>query len=212
MKLNKNTFLIISEVVFLLVFIILLRQNLLNRWILIFGVGVLASVLFGRFYCAWVCPMETLFRPINWLYSKLGIKRADTPKILKNKYTKYAFLAFFFFAMILIKRNSLQINFLLFITLASVAVTLIFKEQFWHNVICPFGTILSLSSRFSLFGIQIDEEKCVSCAKCEVVCPNESIEILESNKRKIIKNNCLTCFKCEVACPVNVIEYEKLLK
>ena len=66
---------VIVEIIFLALFFFLLKNKDLQRWFLIFEIGLLGTLFLGRVYCGWVCPMETLFRPINWLYSKLRLKR-----------------------------------------------------------------------------------------------------------------------------------------
>ena len=76
---------IIAEIVSLAIFVLLFFNNKLQLWIVIFGASALLSLFFGRFYCNYICPMNTLFRPINWLYSKLKIKKIRTPRFLKCK-------------------------------------------------------------------------------------------------------------------------------
>lgn len=222
MKISKDKLRIVSEVIFLILFILLLSGGgthlpfrggmspLAQRWILVFGAGVLISVVFGRFYCAQICPMETLFRAINWLYKKLGIKRLTTPNFLKDKSIRYIILTGFLVAMLVIRRTGLQINLLAYIVAVSFLITLIFEDKFWHNTICPYGTILSVSSRPSIGSIKIDGEDCVACGKCADICPNESITTDSDGKYQIAKTNCLTCFKCQDACPVGVIKYKKV--
>jgi len=69
---------VIVEIIFLALFFFLSKNKDLQRWFLIFEIGLLGTLFLGRVYCGWVCPMETLFRPINWLYSKLRLKRLKT--------------------------------------------------------------------------------------------------------------------------------------
>ncbi|MEA1911211.1 MAG: 4Fe-4S dicluster domain-containing protein, partial [Spirochaetota bacterium] len=113
----------------------------------------------------------------------------------------------FIAAMVLTMKFKIKVNLILYVTIISVVLTLIFEESFWHSNVCPYGTILSLSSRPAKFSVKIDEEKCTSCGLCQKVCPSDSIVTLENKKRRITKNSCLTCFKCQEVCPVNVISY-----
>lgn len=82
-KFSKDKLRLFTEIIFLLIFTLLFRQRVLQRWIFVFGIGVLLSFIIGRLYCAWVCPIATFFRPINWIYKKLGINRLKTPQFFK---------------------------------------------------------------------------------------------------------------------------------
>jgi ferredoxin-type protein NapH len=209
-QVSKDLLRIISEVLFLALLVIFFMNGKLQLWFGVFAVGVLVSVFAGRFFCGWICPMGTLFRPIGWLYKKIGIKRIKTPELFKKNWVRVGFFLLFVAAMILTKVLKLHVNILLYIIAFSVILTLIFTEDFWHRHLCPFGTILSISSRFSKKGINIDENVCIACGKCQKVCPSQSIETLESKKRKNRANECLMCFKCQDVCPANTCNYDKL--
>lgn len=203
-----NILLLIVELIALIVFIFLLQNRKLQMWLGIFVLGIIGSIFAGRFYCGWLCQMHTLFKPINLLYRKLKIKRFKTPKFLQNNIVRIFFVLIFIVTMILTKTLNLKVNILLFITLFSVVTVLIFEEEFWHRSICPFGTILSITSKKSLLSITINEDNCISCGKCQKVCPTSSIITLESKKRRNNKSECLVCGKCIDVCPVSVISYK----
>ncbi len=208
-KISKKTFILpIIQILFLGIFIYLILNHSLQKWLPIFGAGVILSLFFSRFYCGWMCQMNTIFRPINWLYSKLGINRLKTPAFFKHRVIRYIFLIIVISSMILSVKFKLKANILLYVTIASIFVTLIFEESFWHNNICPYGTILSLSSKPAKFSVKIDNESCIACGLCQKVCPVESIETLDTKKRKVIKNDCIDCFKCQEVCPVDAISYK----
>jgi len=204
---KKTYFRIISEILFLGVFSIFLYVHSVQKWMVIFGTGVILSLIFSRFYCGWICQMNTIFRPINWLYGKLGIKRLKTPGFMKHKVMKYSFLILIVAAMVLTMKFKIKVNLILYVTITSIALTLIFEESFWHTNICPYGTILSLSSRPAKLSVKIDEEKCIACGLCQKVCPAEAIVTLDNKKRQITTNICLTCFKCQEVCPSDAIAY-----
>lgn len=65
------------EITFFIVFAAILLAGFTQLWLVIFGIGVIASIVFDRFYCGWMCPIGTLARPIGWLYEKLGIDRRE---------------------------------------------------------------------------------------------------------------------------------------
>ncbi len=62
----------------------------------------------------------------------------------------------------------------------------------------------------------INQEKCVKCGKCKLVCPHDAV--IELDKYKVKKERCIGCSKCAVNCPKQAIDmvsqlldYEKVL-
>jgi polyferredoxin len=209
-KYNLDRLRIVTQVISLIIFFVLFRNNSLQRWIVFFGAGILVSLLFGRFYCGWICPMDALIRPISWLYKKLGIKRFKGPDFMRQSWFRWLILTAFVGLMIISRRMNFNLNIILYLSFAAVIFSLFFEEALWHKSVCPFGTILSLSGRVSKYGLQVDKDKCVSCGNCERVCTNNTIIVDQNRKREIINNDCLLCFKCEESCPTQAISYQKL--
>lgn len=50
----------------------------------------------------------------------------------------------------------------------------------------------------------IDQDKCVKCGKCKLICPHDAI--IELDKYKVKKERCLGCTQCAKQCPKNAIE------
>jgi polyferredoxin len=76
----------------------------------------------------------------------------------------------------------------------SLVIYLAFKfGRLYCNTICPVGTLLGLISKYSLFKIKIEDDKCKSCGKCEFVCKSECID----SRNKIVDfSRCVGCFNC----------------
>jgi len=182
--------------------IFLTIQNKLQMWFLLFAAGILVSIFAGRYFCGWICPMNTMFRFIDVFYRKLKIKRAAPPVFLSGRLTRFLILALFIGAMVIIRKRQIPVNMLLYLMAFSVLVTLFFEESFWHKSLCPFGTILSFTSRKSLINMSIDEEVCISCGLCQKVCPPASIQTLDNKKRQNTVHECLMCYECVSHCPV----------
>ena len=72
------------------------------------------------------------------------------------------------------------------------------------NAVCPVGTTLSFFSRFALFRIHIDENKCIKCDKCTKNCKANCIN---GKEHHVDYSRCVVCGNCQSACPKNAITY-----
>ncbi len=72
------------------------------------------------------------------------------------------------------------------------------------NTICPVGTILGTLSRFSLFRIRIDPEKCGGCRLCERNCKAACID---AKNYHVDHSRCVDCMDCLGKCRKNAISY-----
>lgn len=201
---------IVTEVLALGLVILLVKNHKLQAWFLVFAAGVAVSFFAGRFFCGWICPMGTLFRPIGWIYKKLGIKRLKTPKFMEKSWVRFLFLIAFIALMVATRVLRIKVNILLYLIGFSVVLTLFFTEDLWHRRLCPFGTILSVTSRLSRRGMKIDRDACIACGKCQRVCPSVSILTAEDKKRVNRANECLLCYNCVDVCPTDACAYGRL--
>ncbi len=80
------------------------------------------------------------------------------------------------------------------------------KGRLFCNTICPFGTLLGLTSRISLYKITIDQDECHGCSICETVCKAGCID---NDNKKIDFERCVSCFNCFTVCPSNGIVYRR---
>jgi polyferredoxin len=209
-KMGKNRLRIIPEIIFLALFALIIIRNFMIIWLFVFVTGIVASLFFERLYCGWVCPINTLFRPINWIFSKLGVKRRKPPKLLMNNWPKLIIVLVFLLTLIATRVLGLNIPIFLYFLVFGVAVTLFFEERLFHGYLCPYGTILEQSSKVAYYGISIREDTCTGCGSCEDVCPNDSLVAMSSGVRSVVKNKCLLCFRCQEVCAADAVGYRKL--
>lgn len=92
------------------------------------------------------------------------------------------------------------------IILLTIGIMSFTKGRLFCNTICPLGTFLGLTTRFSLFKIKIDETDCSGCGVCQTVCKAGCID---NENKKIDFERCVSCFNCFTACPSNGIVYKK---
>ena len=205
----KKVFQIIIQVLFLALFTVLVILGKIQVWMAVFLIGgVLASLLFSRIYCGWLCPINTLIKATAWVKKKLNIGSFKIPLFIKKPWIRYAFLGLFIalFAFSMITGDKIPV--LPILVAIGVFVSLLFPEELWHCYICPYGTILSLPASKAVKSLKIDEEVCISCGKCKKVCQVNAV--FQDNKTfSIVKKDCLVCMACVHVCPSDAIHFEK---
>ncbi len=193
------------QVVTLALFIFLFITGKVQVWMIIFLASVLLTLLFGRFYCGWLCPINTVIRPITWLKRKLKIKRKPMPTWIKTDVLRIVLLVLFLATMAFVLITGNQLPVLPLLVVLGVILSIFFDEALWHRHLCPYGTILSFSGRFSRKAVTIDADACNNCTLCARVCPANAI--IKDEKHEIIKKECLVCHECERVCNQDAIAY-----
>ena len=204
----------IIRLLFLALFIFLMANGKVLLWLALFAVSLVAALIFGRVYCGYACPMNTLMIPIEWLSKKLKIQTAVAPKWLKNGYFTWITLVISVAVMLLSKRLlHIDLPILPFWLVVSVLVTLRYKPEVFHNLICPFGALQRTFGRFARMSEKVDISACVGCRLCERVCPSGAIAVSGPDKKAIINVSlCHQCTNCRQTCPKEAILYTGVKK
>ena len=201
----------IIRILFLALFIFLLANGKVLLWLALFAVSLVAALIFGRVYCGYACPMNTLMIPTEWLSKKLKLQTADTPKWLKNGYFTWITLGISVAVMLLSKRLlHIDLPILPFWLVMSILITLRYKPAVFHNLICPFGALQRSFGRFARLSEKVDKEACVGCKLCEKACPSNAILVSSEDKKAMINTAlCHQCTNCLQVCPKEAIHYSK---
>jgi len=176
---------------------------------------VLLTLLFGRVYCAVLCPLGFYQEILTFLFKPFYKKRSF--QIAKHHTFSYLLAAILFGTLfggtvILLRMldpysvfaNALSgacfgVGFLVFL-----AVLVFFKKRFFCTNICPVGTVLGFISRFAPFQIRINTDKCKVCSLCAKSCPCGAIDF----KNHTVNNKiCVRCFKCLPKCEHGALYY-----
>lgn len=198
------------QVVFLAIFLALMILGKAQIWMGFIFLSVILSAFFGRYYCGFACPINTLIRPINWIGKKLGLQKKEVPKIFKSEKIRFGLFAIFLVGLgYTIYTITIGQKFPLpvFIITLGLIVTLFINEKTWHRYLCPWGVLFSLTGRFSKLGIV--SKGCSTCGICDTTCPGDAIEIDENKGAVVNPKHCLLCFECTSACPINAMSYGK---
>lgn len=208
MKRKPPVLRLLSEVLFLALFIALIRMKRPTNWMIVFATSALLSAVFSRFYCGWICPINTVMQISEWIGRKLKIQKRHVPAILRSGAVSFLMLGLTVALAYLNVTHRVKVPFLVIMAAAGFIVTLRYTQAAWHNYLCPYGLLLRLPSKFARFRMNVGSECIPGCDKCAKVCPAEAVTI-DSQRAEINPSLCLVCRKCTMACPTHTIVYRE---
>ncbi len=187
---------------FLLLFIALIALGKIQVWLGIFLITLLMTPFYGRLYCGYVCPINTLTEATRPLAKK---KKLPVPRFLKHPAVRILVLGLLVLTMALSTRGGRPLPILPLLTAFGVLLSLLYDEALWHRYLCPYGTLLSLPGKLTKKGYTVAPATCIGCTKCVQVCPSDAIT-MQDKKALIDHSECLVCGACARVCPVKAIE------
>ena len=211
-------------------------QEFFDRFI---GMGVLnagsimvifaffSTLIFGRFFCGWLCHFGAVQELAWWVFDKLGIK----PKTINSRLITFLPL-FILFNFYLIPNISKALNpdsnwqlslnlsypevwaFLPGVVIGSLTfivdgflIVYVLGRKGFCRFVCPWGAFLKLPTSLSTFKVR-KTGNCTNCNMCTSGCPtgiDVSHEI--NNYNKVINSNCTSCMICIDNCPEKALSY-----
>jgi polyferredoxin len=182
---------------------------------------LIATFLFGRFFCAVVCPLGVMQDALG-IIRKKRVRSAKTVNYKALRYMIAAIMLFFLAGGWAIPLRVLDpfsrfggmlagftrlfngeppASIMPFIAgtllpFLCLAVLVMWKKRVYCVAVCPIGTILGLFSRYGIRQIRMNDS-CTACGLCELVCPTGCIE---SRERKVDNERCVRCMNCVAYC------------
>ena len=180
------------------------------------------SLIGGRAFCSWVCPMNIVTDLANWLRVKTHIHREEWQLRITRK-TRYLALvlalilsfmlampAFEYVSPISILHRGLIFGMGLGWTmvLAIFLFDLFVIKNGWCGHVCPLGGFYSLVTKPSLVRIDYNRERCTECMECVKICPESQVLHMVGKHSSLVKSGeCINCGRCVEVCNDNAIYF-----
>ena len=187
-----------------------------------FGI-VLMSLVVGKSFCSWLCPVGFLSELIGDFGQKIFKKKIKLPKFLDYplRTLKYLMLGFLFYSVFFLMSTLAVKSFLdspynlvsdikMYYFFADISgfslivITFLFLlsipvRNFWCRYLCPYGALLGILNFLSPTKIKRNPVSCTDCGLCNKACPS----FIKVDKVKtVLSDECTSCFNCIDACPV----------
>ncbi|MBR0194990.1 MAG: 4Fe-4S binding protein [Paludibacteraceae bacterium] len=169
-----------------------LRYSVLAVFIVCLIIGFAPVTTLLAPYSAYGRIVNSLFRP---LYDLL----VNGLAAIENNFDSYMF------SEAEIWMRSVTTFIVALLTLGIIGVLAWKHGRTYCNTVCPVGTILSFFARFSLFRIQINEDKCRKCSLCAKNCKAAAIDFKNGT---VDLTRCVTCGDCIDKCHDGAISYK----
>lgn len=191
-----------------------LRSGSVPDWAWLPVGTLLLTVLLGRFFCGWLCPLGGFLAIINSAKPK-------TPPTWTRRLNSFRIPLLLFMLGILFLGSSWTIFFTpfhllteelsrllrqqipwLLLLIGLSAVTLF--PRFWCVYLCPTGLLFSFLSRWRIVRAS-PPINCIHCGACEKICPTAAAMPAEN----CTSQDCLLCGRCSEVCPVGPFDLSR---
>lgn len=206
--------------------VVLASKTVLLSFLFATLLPLLISVLLGRVFCSWLCPVGFCLELVQQQGKKADWSVARRQSLLPDRR-----IAFF----VLLSALSLLLStpFLSHIdpphllgrelmyarSLAAVSATglglllgmllldLLVSSRAWCNSLCPSGGGLSLLGGWRRLNIRMDAPKCTRCGDCDQACPYylQPMQLADDGEFNWLK--CDNCGLCRDVCPEGAIKF-----
>lgn len=92
------------------------------------------------------------------------------------------------------------------LSLIVIAAVALWRGREFCTSWCPVGYALGKIGDRSMWQLEIDPDRCISCGKCEDNCRASCIKTVS---RYIDNSRCIRCFDCAADCPQQAIRFQR---
>ncbi|NLI79977.1 MAG: 4Fe-4S binding protein [Candidatus Riflebacteria bacterium] len=188
--------------------------------LILFLAVLVGTVVMGRAFCSWVCPIGTLMEGLRYAGKQAGLVWEGiwcSPLghwLGRVRYVLLAVILYYTYTVAdLIFRSWCPYYVVLsgqdhelawwskwvMLVLGWAALVI---PYVWCKVICPLGAVLGIGRLVSPVAPVIDQGKCTSCRACSRQCPQQ-INVFE--EKRVWSTDCTQCLVCLDTCPEQCI-------
>lgn len=169
---------------------------------------IFGPLLFGRGWCGYACWTAMIL-------DLLPYKVPATPRKNINwvRYAAFCVSLVFVSSLFLLQAGNLErVMFWCFlfgnVIYYTVGIGLAYAlkdNRAFCKYVCPITVFLKPMSYFSMVRVQCDESLCISCGKCQKVCPMD-VDMTDNQRKRKNGTECILCMECIEQCPKGALK------
>lgn len=176
--------------------------------LLVFAAIFLISPFRGRWFCGNLCPRGSL---VDFWISKIS-KKEKIPAVFRSFWLRipifFLLMGFMGYRVMSVigtlnmfeKIGMILVTMCIVTTAIAVILGTFLSPRAWCTF-CPMGTAQNLLGG-KKYQLQVKEEHCISCKKCEKVCPMQ-LDVCNNEAM----SDCIKCGRCVEACPKDALHF-----
>jgi ferredoxin-type protein NapH len=183
------------------------------------------SILGGRIFCSWVCPVNMVTDLANKIRTSLNLDNL-WPSWHISRGVRYWVIALSLVLSVVLgvaafewisPIGALHRGIIYGFGYGWAFVLMVFmfdlfavKNGFCGHL-CPLGGFYSLTGRFGFLRIGYDINKCTSCMKCLDICPEEQVlHMVDKESSAVLSGECINCGRCVEVCDDNAVKFRSI--
>lgn len=159
--------------------------------LLLFLLPIIFTLLFGRVFCAGVCPLGALQEIVNIKNFRISRAVSQALSVIPWIYLGFAilyaatrsqFIICQFDPFIGIFRFGGDLGMIIFGVILLLLSTVVARP--FCQFLCPYGALLSVFGQFSARKMEVTKKGCINCTLCHNSCPVDALRPPYANKMK----------------------------
>ena len=209
------------------------KDGVINAGTIVFGIGLVSTLILGRWFCGWGCHIIMLQDLCAWLMERVGIR----PKPFRSRLLLFVplILALYMFLWPVFYRLAIApytrpeltwpgfttrlivddywANFpgvllsIPFILVCGFLIVYLLGTKGYCTYACPYGGFFAPLDEFAIGRIRVND-RCEQCGHCTAVCTS-NVRVHEEVRDygMVVDPGCMKCMDCVNVCPNDALSF-----